>query len=148
MALDRVDLADLVDLRSVIETAALARAAVAPDPAFLDEARAALDVMRRPGIAIADYQEADLRFHAALVGASGNIAMHLVMLSVRGVLARFMVGTQATIADGRKRLESTTAEHAAILAAVDGSDGAAAIRHAREHILGSLRLIDGGGRRS
>ncbi len=68
MALDRVDLADLVDLRSVIETAALARAAVAPDPAFLDEARAALDVMRRPGIAIADYQEADLRFHAALWG--------------------------------------------------------------------------------
>lgn len=141
VALDRIDLADLVDLRSDVDTAALERAARAPHPSSLDEARNALAEMHRPGITITDYQEADLRFNAALVAASGNVAMHLVMLSVRGVLVRFIAATQAAIADGGNRLESTMAEHAAILAAVERGDGAAAV-HAQDHILGSFRLID------
>ncbi|MGC4086574.1 MAG: GntR family transcriptional regulator [Polyangiaceae bacterium] len=81
--LRNVSLHELLELRLAIETAALVRAAQGPAVPALEEARAALEVMASPGITQTEFYEADVTFHAALVAASGNEALRLVMLAVK-----------------------------------------------------------------
>ncbi|WP_437659643.1 FadR/GntR family transcriptional regulator [Sorangium sp. So ce1182] len=81
--LQDVPLPDLIELRVAIETAAMTRAAAAPVEAHLAEARAALEEMERPEISPVELHQADVAFHVALVAASGNRALALVMLAVR-----------------------------------------------------------------
>jgi len=78
-----ISLKELLELRLAIETAALLRAAEAPVEQHLAEARAALDVMEQPRVTQDAFYEADVAFHAALVAASGNEALRLVMLAVK-----------------------------------------------------------------
>src|SRR4051812_26382392 len=70
-----VPLADLVELRLAIETAALTRAAAGPVESQLVEARSALRVMEAPGVPWQEFFPADVAFHTALVAASGNQAL-------------------------------------------------------------------------
>jgi GntR family transcriptional repressor for pyruvate dehydrogenase complex len=81
--LRNVSLHELLELRLAIETAALVRAAQAPVPEHLTAAREALDVMGGARVTQAMFYEADVTFHAALVAASGNEALRLVMLAVK-----------------------------------------------------------------
>jgi DNA-binding FadR family transcriptional regulator len=48
---------------------------------------AALTAMRQPDITVETFDQADVRFHIALVAASDNEAMHLIMLAVRQSIA-------------------------------------------------------------
>ncbi|KYF78016.1 hypothetical protein BE20_01135 [Sorangium cellulosum] len=81
--LRNVSLPDLIELRVAIETAAMTRSAAAPVAAHLDEARAALEEMAREHISPTDFYDVDIAFHAALVAASGNQALSLVMVAVK-----------------------------------------------------------------
>lgn len=81
--LRNVSLHELLELRLAIETAALVRAAQAPAVHALEEARAALEAMANPHVAQEAFYDADVAFHAALVAASGNEALRLVMLAVK-----------------------------------------------------------------
>lgn len=81
--LRNVSLHELVELRLAIETAALVRAAQAPVAEHLEEASAAMEAMASPRVTQAAFYEADVAFHAALVAASGNEALRLVMLAVK-----------------------------------------------------------------
>ncbi len=82
-----VSLTDLLELRVAVETAALARAAAAPVETRLAEARVALGVMERPDVFWQEFFPADVAFHAALVAASGNHALVLVMLAAKDSIA-------------------------------------------------------------
>jgi DNA-binding FadR family transcriptional regulator len=63
---------DLFELRGVIEPAAVALAARRREQSHLDAMRVALDEMRRFGLATAEGQAADQRFHRAILKATGN----------------------------------------------------------------------------
>jgi GntR family transcriptional repressor for pyruvate dehydrogenase complex len=141
--LQRVSLGDLVELRCALEGAALTRAATAGDPARLADARAALDEMGAPRVSAADFDAADVRFHLALVAASGNEAMHLVMLAVRESVASHLLEALGGLRETRRTLRTLHAEHAAVLDAVEAGDGDLAGELVRAHIMGFYgRFID------
>src|SRR6266545_577875 len=108
-------------------------------PAGLEEAREALAQMSGE-MTIEAFDEADVRFHVALVRASGNEAMHLVMLALRRAVARHLLEALRAQRDRRATLGRLTREHAAILKAVEAgnADRAAALvdRHIRGFYLG------------
>lgn len=130
-------LEDLVDLRCVLESAALERAARRADRTHLDAARAALEEMRRPGVTAESFHEADVRFHVELVAASGNRAMHLVMLALRDAMARHLLDALGT--EGTDVLTRLADEHATMLDAVERGDAVGAAALLREHIEGFYR---------
>lgn len=110
---------DLLELRLVIETAALVRAAQAPVAEQLAEARAAIGAMENPRVSQAAVLEADVAFHAALVAASGNEALRLVILAVKDSIRAHLDETMRgrTFAKIRPRVLD---EHRKLIAAVEG----------------------------
>lgn len=132
----RVSVADLVELRCAMESAALAGAAAHPLRPRLREAVRELAVMSRPGVGVEEFEAADVRFHIALARASGNEALHLVMVAVRDAVAHHLLQALRAIDNPRPTLSELAAEHAAILEAVQRGDGADAARLVREHITG------------
>ncbi|MGD9695467.1 MAG: FadR/GntR family transcriptional regulator [Thermoleophilia bacterium] len=134
LRLNAVGVADLMEFRSVLEQSALAAAARRRAAGALDEARAALDEMRRPDIGVEEYDRADVRFHLALVRASGNEAMFLVMRALREAVARHLLEHLRAQDDPRATLERLTREHEAILAAVGRGHAMRASALVRAHI--------------
>jgi DNA-binding FadR family transcriptional regulator len=143
LRLNRVDLDDLVDFRCVLESAAVRLAARGGDPARLEEAREALSEMHSGELTIEAFDEADVRFHVALVRASGNEAMHLVMLALRRAVARHLLEALRAEPDRRATLRRLTREHAAILKAVEGGDADRAATLVDRHIRGFYRATAG-----
>src|SRR3954466_7468876 len=88
--LRNVSLHELLELRLALETAALVRAAQVPVAKYLAEARAALEVMANPRLSGSAFYQADVDFHAALVAASGNEALRLVMLAVKDTIRQHL----------------------------------------------------------
>jgi len=128
-----VSLPDLVELRLAIESAALVRAAASPVDACLDMAREALATMAGDDVGAEAFYAADAAFHAALVAASGNQALHLIMLAVKdSIRVRIAESLDArTFAKIRGRL---IREHAALLRAVEAGHGKSAVAHLRKHL--------------
>jgi DNA-binding FadR family transcriptional regulator len=75
-------IADLFELRGIIEPAAAALAALRHDDADLARMDAGLDGMRRHGLATAEGQAADQEFHTALLDATRNEALASLATSV------------------------------------------------------------------
>jgi DNA-binding FadR family transcriptional regulator len=75
-------IADLFELRGIIEPAAAALAAMRHDEADLARMDAGLDGMRKYGLATAEGQAADQEFHTALLDASRNEALTSLATSV------------------------------------------------------------------
>jgi DNA-binding FadR family transcriptional regulator len=73
---------DLFELRGVIEPAAVAFAARRREQHHLDAMRVALEDMRLHGLAGADGQAADQRFHRAILDATGNETISALATSV------------------------------------------------------------------
>lgn len=134
LRLNDVGVRDLMSFRALLEGEAVAEAARRPLGIWIDEAHAALDVMRRPGIGAREYEEADVHFHMALVRGSGNEAMLLVMSAIRGAVGMHLLEHLESQPDLQAALTGLTAEHAAILAAVEARDRVAAQRRVRAHI--------------
>jgi DNA-binding FadR family transcriptional regulator len=141
LTLQRVPFADLVELRTAVEAAAVRRAAeraggVAAEER-LAEARQILGRMHARGVGVDDYHDADVAFHLALVGASGNQAMQLVMGAVRETVAAYLLDVLRSLGPRRQRqtLRTLTAQHAAILDAVESKDPDRAEALVRSHIV-------------
>jgi GntR family transcriptional repressor for pyruvate dehydrogenase complex len=133
--LQEVGLADLIDVRCALETAALERAAEGADPARLEEARQALVEMRRSDLSVEEFDEADVRFHLALIAASGNRAMHLVMLALRDAMTKHLHESLRMLPRPAEAFHQLADQHAAILQAVEAGDGEAARTLVQEHIV-------------
>jgi GntR family transcriptional regulator, transcriptional repressor for pyruvate dehydrogenase complex len=146
--LDRVRVEDLLDLRLILEPAAVERAARVRDEAALARASRYLEEMQQPGVTVRAFQEADVLFHVALAEASGNGALHLLMQTLREVVDRYMRAIAAEVGDLSAYLPEATAEHADILAAVERGDSEAAAAHVRQHLHRSGRVLEEHGRRS
>ena len=139
LRLNGVGVDDLMEFRAHLESGALAAAARRRDPAALADARAALEEMRTPGIGVEAFDDADVRFHVALVRASGNEAMELVMQVLRETVARHLreyLEAQPDLAATFARLAD---EHAAILTAVERGHATRAAALVSAHISGFYR---------
>lgn len=136
LRLGEVPLPDLIDLRLLLEGAALEDAAQDPDPTALASARAALEAMSVPGLDIEVFHAADVAFHIALVGAAGNRAHHLVLGVLRDALAGHLLSALRRIADPTPVLARLVDEHRGILAAVETGDGARARDLVCDHVRG------------
>jgi GntR family transcriptional regulator, transcriptional repressor for pyruvate dehydrogenase complex len=128
-----VALADLIELRLAIETAALTRAAGAPVERHLEEARAALAIMERPNVGWDEFFPADMAFHTALVAASGNPALVFVMLAAKDGIALHLDETMRARSFTRSR-QRIVAEHRGLLRAVDRGNASAAVRLVKQHV--------------
>lgn len=141
--LHRVRLADLVDLRCLLEAAAVRAAAEQREPELLAEARQALADMDGGRVGVEEFDEADVRFHVALARASGNEAIHLVMSALRVAAARYLLDALRSRQDPAPTLRRLARQHEAILAAVEQGDGGTAARLVEKHIRGFYRGFEG-----
>src|SRR6478609_10329097 len=128
-----VSLPDLLELRLAIETTALVRAAQSPVSERIAEARAALEAMRNPRVSQAAFYEADVEFHAALVAASGNQALWLVMLAVKDSMRHHLDQTMRGRSFSKLR-PRVVAEHERMLAAVEAGDTSIIAALLRQHL--------------
>jgi DNA-binding FadR family transcriptional regulator len=126
-------LPDLVELRLAVEGAAVARAAAAPVMAELARARGALATMQAPRTAQAEFHQADVAFHTALVAASGNQALHVVMLAVKDSID-LQLGQAMQSRSFSTLRPRIVKEHAALLRAVERGDGKEATRLLHAHL--------------
>jgi GntR family transcriptional regulator, transcriptional repressor for pyruvate dehydrogenase complex len=133
-----VELDELVDLRCVLECAAVERAAKRDCSEHLADARRALEEMVSGDDDLDAYDEVDVRFHVALARASGNEAMHLVMLALRDPVTEHLRAALAAEPNLPKTLRRVTNEHFAILQAVEAGDGKGAAELMERHIRGGV----------
>jgi GntR family transcriptional regulator, transcriptional repressor for pyruvate dehydrogenase complex len=131
--LREVSLADLLELRVALESAAIPRAAVAPVAIQLDAARAALAEMEMANVSWERFHSADVAFHVALVAASGNQALLLVMQSAKDAIALHLDETMRgrSFPKVRKRIVQ---EHRELLEAIERGDIAGATERLRAHV--------------
>lgn len=131
--LAHVPLGDLVELRVVIEGAAVELAARAADAAH-EDARAAIAAMKAPGVDIDAFRAANLRFHRALASAAGNAAFPLVMGALRSAIGGHLGEALSREPDPRRTMKKLTREHEAIFEAVVAGNGALARSLVTRHI--------------
>ncbi len=135
LRLGAVPLSDLVELRCALEGAAVA-AAARRRGVSLEAARAEVELMRGVGDDVQAFEEADVRFHLALVEASGNEALLLVMQAVRGPVGAHLLASLRSLEDPAGTLEKLTREHARIVEAIAARDGSLACDRIGAHIRG------------
>ncbi len=138
LRLGRVPLGDLVELRCALESAAVAAAATAA-AAPLDQAHAAIEQMRGALDDPEAFEQADVRFHMALVAASGNEAIQLVMLAVRDSISAHLLDALRAEAAPARATARLIRQHEAILAAVEAGDARDAEQLVRDHVMAFYR---------
>jgi GntR family transcriptional regulator, transcriptional repressor for pyruvate dehydrogenase complex len=136
LRLQQIPVDDLVAFRCVIESATVQRAATLRPEEPLAEAAEAHAAMEEEGIRAEAFEAADVRFHVALAEASGNQALHLVMLAVRDAIGRYLLDRMRRRPDLDSGLARLRTEHGAILDAVRGGDGDRAAALMRAHVDG------------
>lgn len=138
LRLGAVPLSDLVELRCALEGAAVA-AAARRRGVVLDAAREEVALMRAVGDDVETFEQADVRFHLALAAASGNEALQLVMLAVRGPVGAHLLASLRALEDPAPVLKRLTGEHTRILDAVAAGEGERAAERIAAHIRGLYR---------
>jgi DNA-binding FadR family transcriptional regulator len=131
--LRNVTLPELIELRLAIETRALMRAAQAPVLTQLEEARAALESMANPRVSQREFYDMDVAFHVALVAASGNEAMRLVLLAVKDSILLHLDEAMKGRSFAKVRPQ-VTEEHRQLLKAVEKGNVKVIAEMLRSHL--------------
>ncbi len=133
MALDaQPSVADLFELRRILDCAAAELAAHRRQPRDLEQMQAALDAMVS---ALGDddaqhFIDSDLRFHIAMADATGNSLVSHTLDAIRDVLRDALLEIFRIPDSAGRAVE----EHRAILNAIQAGDGAEARTAARIHL--------------
>jgi GntR family transcriptional regulator, transcriptional repressor for pyruvate dehydrogenase complex len=140
LRLGRIPLKDLIELRVLIEGAAVEQAAEATSDdernEALEGAREAVRTMKGAAIDIDAFRAADIRFHKSLVAASGNLAYPLVMSVLREAISGHLGEALHKERDPKSTMATLTQEHEAILEAVESRKGKRARTLIGDHIRG------------
>ncbi len=134
LRLGGVPLTDLVELRVVIEGAALEQAASVREQTAMVAAREAVEAMRAADVNVESFRAADLSFHRSLVSASGNQAYGLVMGVLRDAVSAHLGEALHQVSRPRRTMTELTHEHEEILRAVERGQGKRARSLVEEHI--------------
>ncbi len=129
---------DLFELRSVIEPAACAFAALRRDEADLSEMRGALGSMGNHGLATPEGRAADQRFHRAILAAARNEPLGVLASSVGAAVSWTTVFKQRRWALPRDPLP----DHIAVFEAIEAGDADAAGKAMRELLRLALADMD------
>jgi GntR family transcriptional repressor for pyruvate dehydrogenase complex len=132
-ALRKIPVEDFVDLRLVLESLVVERAAARSSDIDIDGLRDLVQAMRDAATP-AEFHEYDAAFHVQLAVESGNGLIPVFMEALRGALSREMVRASVRLPDwqGEKRL--LIEEHEAIIRALAAGDAVAAVAEIRSHI--------------
>jgi GntR family transcriptional repressor for pyruvate dehydrogenase complex len=122
-------LEDLAAVRLPLETTIAALAARTRTAEHLDRLAQTQKVLGNPRRALEAHVQADLDFHAVLAAATGNPLFQVVLAPIQQLL---MESRRRTL--GRYGSAIAHRHHAAILAAVEAGDAAAAEQAMRQHI--------------
>lgn len=129
----------LLELRALIEADCAALAAERHTPADLqalrDAQRAMRDAVAAGGLGLAE----DIRFHDVLATAAHNPALRRFAAFIGRHVREAMQFARLSRLKDENRLAEIEAEHAAIIAAVEGRDAAAARAVLLKHIESGLR---------
>lgn len=131
-------LEDLVELRLVIEGAAVEAAARTRGEA-LTEAAATVEAMKARGLDLDTFRAADLLFHRALARASGNTAYPLTLGVLRSAIAGHLGEALAREPQPQRAMARLAREHEAILEAVAAGHPTRARELMTQHIGGFYR---------
>lgn len=126
-----VALADLVDLRVLVEAATMRSITTVPD-----EARACLTRMRSAAAAgdIESFHLSDVEFHVCLAYAGGNTAIGLVVEVLRDSIASHLRAALGAVSDPVPVLTRLCEEHEGIVADLDAGDGDGAADRVVAHV--------------
>jgi GntR family transcriptional regulator, transcriptional repressor for pyruvate dehydrogenase complex len=127
-------LADLVQVRVLLESWAVGRAAAAGDPAAIDRAAALLDAMDDRNLSADDFLELDVEFHLALTEAAGNVLVQAVMTGLRGAIQGYVRDAVPRLPSWDRTAQRLRRQHRAMLAAVREKDAELAARRVTRHI--------------
>jgi DNA-binding FadR family transcriptional regulator len=135
-------LKQLTEVRGIIEPHAAALAAERADPAAVAGLQASFDEMaaavhRRQGTDYAAFNDADMRFHLAIVRASANELLEQVTRMIYSALAVSFRTTSSLPGSARRSLP----KHRAILAAIASGDAAGAQAAMRGLVLSTAREL-------
>ncbi|AEA26194.1 FadR/GntR family transcriptional regulator [Pseudonocardia benzenivorans] len=144
VATDHVPVGDVVDLRLLVEGAAVRSAAARPAADGLDRATTLLDAMDAPGVDVATFLDLDGAFHVVLAEMSGNVLHAAVLAGIRGAVRAYIGQGAARAADWPTLADRLRAEHRAILRAVREGRADDAETAVRRHIEDFHRDTDGG----
>ncbi|MCQ8835867.1 FadR/GntR family transcriptional regulator [Streptomyces malaysiensis] len=134
MALAQFRLGDLVDVRIELERLAVRQASAEADPAELTQLRSLTEAMTRPGLDHERFHELDSEFHIRLARASHNALAADLMQALRDAVKNEMLAAFARVHDWDAAVASLTAEHLAILTAVEAGQGDEAETLVARHI--------------
>ncbi|MFC3804354.1 GntR family transcriptional regulator [Cohnella sp. GCM10012308] len=121
------DIAELYDVRYLIESFAQQRLATSCPPELIATLRHRIDSMRVAAkyADIAEFAWLDFQFHDGLISASGHARIARLWDSIRYiVLAVMLLTTEKVFGGGSERLERVVAKHEAIADALESGDEA------------------------
>ncbi|QNE36753.1 GntR family transcriptional regulator [Leifsonia shinshuensis] len=140
------DIVELMDARTVLETAAAARAATAADDDAIATLRRLIEEQTAAARAVESADEAehtaavraylrlDHAFHDTIFAASGNMHLHALAQRLDAQSQRARQSFRYGVSDAQEAL----AEHAAIAVAIGAHDPVASETAMREHLRGVL----------
>jgi GntR family transcriptional repressor for pyruvate dehydrogenase complex len=126
--LEQIPLGDLVELRCLLEGAAIARAASSPNQDRLDDAHRAVDQMMQSNVTADEFGEADALFHTALARSADNEAITILLVAARKIIQDHQQLRSALreIAETGSTLQTLAHQHVQLLEAIEAGEGARA----------------------
>ncbi|WP_425403298.1 FadR/GntR family transcriptional regulator [Hwanghaeella sp.] len=129
--IDRGSLADLLELRSMLESWAARRAAHRAD----EDDIAAIELqVERMRTASGDRAQVDMDFHLAIAKASGSVVYRHLIGVIRGTLFEMLRYNRDELFGEREDDAAVMRQHEAIMLAIKGHDGDAAARAMAAHL--------------
>ena len=132
--LDSRAIAELFELREIIEVRAASLAATRATESDLEPARKALISMAEAGTNAEQYTTGDLAFHTAIMNAAHNRFLSAIVDALSGALWEERKLGVLNRLDAGHGSEAALREHRAVLDAVAARDAQAAARHMIEHL--------------
>lgn len=135
VALANFPMLDVIDARVMLERSSATLAADNAAPENLEQMRAALDGMERPGVGQEAFNDLDTAFHVVIAEASGNRLVADMTIALRDSMRRPILHALRTLGSDWERVaDQLRADHRAIFAAIESGDGALAAERVDRHI--------------
>ena len=143
--LEQIPLGDLVELRCLLEGAAIARAATSPNEDRLHDAHQAVAKMMQSNVTADEFGEADALFHTALARSADNEAITILLVAARMIIQdhRQLRTALRHIAETGSTLQTLAEQHAQLLKAIEAGEGARASQIFQDYFTGFYERLLG-----